>query len=115
MGSPWVYASGMRKILLLLAASALTLGALINVVPAGAQSSPYDTPLPAYDVCGINMPHPGSDWLDEYYKSTTGDPHYSCIAKHPGATHYYIVCHDRFSNAWWWRPGVQYWLSGQCD
>lgn len=79
----------------------------------------YNTPLPAYDVCGINMPHIGSDYLLEYYKSTVGDPHYSCIAAHgyePNRTeHYYIVCHDSNSNAWWWKPGVGAWLSGDCD
>lgn len=117
-----------RKTLLLIAALAALVGSLALAGEAAArpdseaavsQSSPYDTPLPAYDVCGINMPHISVDYMESYYKSTTGDPHYSCIARHPQSgtdgTHYYIVCHDKYANRWWWVPGVAAWLSGDCD
>lgn len=107
-----------RLLIALLALVFMTgLGAVDSKVPVAAAPDTVEAPaehLPAYDVCAINLPHPGSDWVDQAYWTDDGPSGgaYRCIGRHSGAIHYYIVCHDLWY--WWWVPGLSAWVNLDC-
>lgn len=101
----------MTRFLILLAGLALALASVVAFQPSASANH-----LSSYDVCAINLPHPGPDYVIEHYWVHPDTDR--CIGAHGTGVnrtlHYYVVCEPGYPYGWHWKPGVAAWLDAQC-